>query len=42
MVDLSTSTIKQLFHKQIKEMTKKTVANTFDYQFSDRWIESYA
>ena len=42
MVDLSTSKIKELFNKQVKELTKKTVTGSFDYQFSDRWIESYA
>ena len=43
MVDLSTKTIKELFNKQVREMTKKTLSNqSFDYQFSDRWIGSYA
>ena len=38
MVDLSTSKIKELFNKQVREMTKRTLAaESFDYQFSDRW-----
>jgi hypothetical protein len=38
MVDLTTSTIKELFNKQVRELTKKTLAaETLDYQFSDRW-----
>ena len=43
MVDLTTSTIKKIFNKQIRELTKKTLANeSFDMQFSDRWVRSYA
>jgi len=40
MVDLTTKTIKNLFEKQIKELTKKTVQKeqTFDFQFSERWL----
>ena len=39
MVDLTTSTIKELFNKQVRELTKKTLAaESFDYQFSDRWV----
>lgn len=29
--------IEQLFFKQIKQLTAKTVAQSFDYQFSDGW-----
>ena len=43
MVDLSTKTIKEIFNKQVREMTKKSLSSqSFDYQFSDRWIGSYA
>jgi hypothetical protein len=41
MVDLSTETIKQLFQKQVKNLTTNTVGakeNTFDYQFSGGWL----
>ncbi len=38
-VDLSPSTIQDLFVEQMMKLTKKTCAmNTFDYQFSDRWL----
>ncbi len=43
MVDLTTSTIKKIFNERIRELTKKTLANeSFDLQFSDRWVKSYA
>ncbi len=38
MVDLSTKTIKDLFNQQISNMTRRTI-DSFDYQFSDRWIQ---
>tara|TARA_Y100000034_G_C6702871_1_gene310079 strand:+ start:538 stop:666 length:129 start_codon:yes stop_codon:yes gene_type:complete len=38
-VDLSTGTIQDLFMKQITDLTKKTAAmESFDVQFSDRWL----
>ncbi len=38
-VDLSTGTIQELFMKQITDLTKKTAnVNSFDVQFSDRWL----
>jgi hypothetical protein len=36
-IDLSTGKIRELFNKQIREMTKRTM-DSFDYQFSDRWV----
>jgi hypothetical protein len=35
MVDLTTRTIKNLFEKQVRELTNKTLAkeDSFDYQF---------
>ena len=37
--DTSLSTIKELFYRQIKELTLRTCkADTFDIQFSDRWL----
>jgi hypothetical protein len=43
MVDLSTKTIKEIFNKQVRELTKRTLSTeSFDYQFSDRWIGTYA
>ena len=41
-MDTSTETIKNLFYKQIKDLTAKTVnekMRTFDVQFSDRWVQ---
>jgi len=41
MNDLSQQTIKDLFYKQVREMTKKSMQekmNLFDIQFSDKWI----
>ena len=41
MVDLSTGKIKELFNKQVKDLTKKTLeSESFDFQFSDRWIHA--
>ncbi len=37
-VDLSPKTINELFNKQIRDLTTKTVGS-FDYQFSDRWLK---
>jgi len=43
MVDLTTSTIKKIFNEQVMQLTKKTLANeSFDFQFSDRWVRTYA
>ncbi len=42
-VDLTTSTIKDLFNRQVRELTRKTIADeSFDYQFSDRWMKVHA
>ncbi len=39
MVDLTAQKIKELFNKQVREMTRKTLeTESFDYQFSERWI----
>lgn len=40
MVDLSTSTIKNLFERQIRELTALTIAKheSFDFQMSGGWI----
>ena len=38
-VDTSTETIKELFYRQIKDLTLKGKVGTFDYQFSERWIQ---
>lgn len=37
-IDLSTGTIKELFNRQVREMTRRTI-DSFDYQFSDRWLQ---
>lgn len=37
MVDLSHKTIKELFYKQIRDMTVKR--DHFDVQFSDQWMK---
>jgi hypothetical protein len=43
MVDLSQQTIKKIFNEKILNLTKKTLAaDSFDLQFSDRWVRSYA
>ncbi len=42
MIDLTTKTIQKLFEKQIKELTEKTLVapeDSFDFQFSGRWIQ---
>ena len=38
--DISHPTIKKLFEQQMKKITMKScgIAESFDYQFSDRWI----
>ena len=41
MYDTDHKTIKELFYKQISNLTKKTNnlrSSSFDYQFSDRWV----
>lgn len=35
--DISQETIKELFYKQIRELTLKT-NKSFDYQFSGGWL----
>ncbi len=37
-MDLSNDTIKELFYRQIRELTVKK-SRSFDYQFSGKWIE---
>lgn len=38
-MDTSTSTIRNLFYKQIRNLTYKTCElDSFDIQFSDRWL----
>ena len=39
--DLSQSTIQQLFYRQIRDLTSRSLnekMNTFDVQFSDTWF----
>jgi len=37
--DTRLETIKELFYQQIKDLTLRTCkADTFDFQFSDRWL----
>ena len=41
MTDLPTKPIRRLFQQQILDLTRKTVLckeDTFDYQFSERWL----
>ena len=41
MVDLTTKTIQRLFHRQVQELTQRTVLSkedTFDYQLSGGWL----
>jgi len=38
-MDLSKETIKEIFYKQIRELTLRTRAESFDYQFSGKWLE---
>lgn len=37
MNDLNQQTIKKLFYQQIRDLTSKSL-DSFDYQFSDRWM----
>lgn len=38
--DISHQTIKKLFEQQIKKLTAKSNdIDTFDYQFSDAWMQ---
>jgi len=39
MYETDHNTIKELFYRQMSELTRKT--NSFDYQFSDRWTPSF-
>ena len=39
-MDLGKDAIKELFYKQIRELTLKTKAKSFDYQFSGKWLEA--
>lgn len=36
--DTSLETIKRLFYEQIKALTLKVKADSFDLQFSDEWL----
>lgn len=38
MIDLTNTTIEELFYRQMQKNTMKSVEQSFDYQFSDRWI----
>ncbi|MEK6863554.1 MAG: hypothetical protein AABW53_02555 [Nanoarchaeota archaeon] len=41
MMDLTTRTIQQLFERQVRELTQKTVMtkeDSFDYQLSGGWL----
>jgi hypothetical protein len=41
MVDLTKKTIRNLFQQQVMDMTQRTVIpleDSFDYQFSGRWV----
>ncbi|MEK6853560.1 MAG: hypothetical protein AABX64_02645 [Nanoarchaeota archaeon] len=41
MMDLTTRTIQQLFERQVRELTQKTVMTkegSFDYQLSGGWL----
>ncbi|HOI18618.1 MAG TPA: hypothetical protein PLX15_02030 [Candidatus Woesearchaeota archaeon] len=43
MVDLSNETIKRLFYQQIRRLSVKSCSgdsfgDSFDFQFSDKWI----
>lgn len=37
MYETDHKTIKDLFYKQINDLTKKSLSKSFDYQFSDQW-----
>ncbi len=42
MVDLNPKTIKQLFERQVRELTTRTLLakeDTFDWQFSGGWLK---
>ncbi len=42
MVDLNPKTIKQLFERQVRELTFRTLLakeDTFDWQFSGGWLK---
>jgi hypothetical protein len=42
MIDLSTQTVRRLFEQQMKLLTQQTLMpkeDSFDYQFSGRWIQ---
>ncbi|MDP3699225.1 MAG: hypothetical protein Q8R47_06610 [Nanoarchaeota archaeon] len=42
MVDLTTKTIQRIFHRQVQELTQRTIMSkeeTFDYQLSGGWIQ---
>jgi hypothetical protein len=38
-MDLSNETIKELFYKQIKDLTLNRKTQSFDYQFSGKLLE---
>jgi len=41
MVDLTTRTIRNLFEKQVKDLTERTIImkeDSFDYQMSGAWF----
>lgn len=38
MMDLSNKTIQEIFYKKIRELTQKACADSFDLQFSERWL----
>ena len=33
-----TETVRELFYQQIRDLTQRTLSNSFDIQFSERWI----
>jgi len=37
-MEMSNEAIRELFYKQIRDMTLKTKMESFDMQFSDRWL----
>lgn len=41
MVDLSTKNIKELFQKQVRELTQRTIPKEefFDFQLSGVWLQ---
>ena len=38
-VAMDNKTISNLFYEQFRKETQKANINSFDYQFSDRWLE---